>query len=37
MKDFKKFTYRNNTFYPLMVNQYPKIKCYMMQKLSDTL
>jgi hypothetical protein len=37
MKDFIKFTYKNIAFYPLMVNQYPKIKCYMMQKLQDKL
>jgi hypothetical protein len=37
MKDFVKFRYKGGSFYPLMVGQYPKIKCYMMQKLSDTL
>jgi hypothetical protein len=37
MKDFVKFTYKKSSFYPLMVGQYPGTKCYMMQKLSDTL
>lgn len=37
MKEFTKFTYRNNSFYPLMIGQYSKIKCYMMQKLNDKL
>lgn len=37
LKDFKKFRYKNITFYPLMVGQYPKMKCYMMQKLGDIL
>lgn len=37
MKEFTKFTYKNDSFYPLMIGQYPKIKCYMMQKLGDTI
>jgi hypothetical protein len=37
MEEFTKFTYKNDSFYPLMIGQYPKIKCYMMQKLSDKL
>ena len=37
MKDFEKFVYKNNTFYPLLVGQYKGIKCYMMQKLNDIL
>lgn len=37
LKDFIKFTYKNTSFYPLMVGQYPKMKCYMMQKLGDIL
>lgn len=37
MKDFIKFTYQGGSFYPLLVGQYPGIKCYMMQRLSDTL
>jgi len=37
MKEFTKFTYKNISFYPLMVGQYGKIKCYMMQKLGDNL
>lgn len=37
IKDFVKYTYRQSSFYPLMVDQYPGIKCYMMQRLSDTL
>ncbi len=37
LKDFVKFRYKDSCFYPLMVGQYPGIKCYMMQKLGDTL
>ncbi len=37
MREFVKFTYKKTSFYPLMIGQYPGIKCYMMQKLSDTL
>ncbi len=37
MKEFKKFSYKKETFYPLMVGQYPGITCYMMQRLNDTL
>lgn len=37
MKDFVKFSYKGGSFYPLMIGQYSGIKCYMMQKLSDTL
>jgi hypothetical protein len=37
MKEFTKFTYKNDSFYPLMIGQYSKIKCYMMQKLNDTI
>lgn len=37
MKEFKKFFYKGESFYPLMIGQYPGIKCYMMQRLSDTL
>lgn len=37
MKEFTKFSYKKESFYPLMIGQYPGIKCYMMQKLSDTL
>lgn len=39
LKEFQKATIRGKNFYPLMVNQYKNknIKCYMMQKLFDTL
>lgn len=37
MRDFKQVTYRGKTFTPLLVDQYPGIKCYQMQKISYTL
>lgn len=37
MKDFTETTYRGRAFTPLLVDQYPGIKCYIMQKISYTL
>lgn len=37
MRDFQQIKYQNQTFFPLLVDQYPGIKCYMMQKISYTL
>lgn len=37
MKDFSPTTYKGNKFVPLLVDQYKGIKCYMMQKLNNTL
>lgn len=37
MQDFQETSYAQTTFTPLLVNQYPGIKCYMMQKLGTTL
>ena len=37
LKDFAKEKYKGDSFYPLMVDQYPGIKCYMLQKLGATL
>ena len=36
-KDFVETTYQNRTFTPLLVDQYPDIKCYCMQKLDSPL
>lgn len=35
LKDFQEATINNTTFYPLLVNQYAEISCYMMQKLNS--
>lgn len=35
--DFRQYKSKNESFYPLMVGQYQKFKCYKMQKLDDTL
>lgn len=37
MKDFTQTKYRGQSFVPLLVDQYPGIKCYTMQKISYTL
>ena len=37
MQDFRETKYQGQTFVPLLVDQYPGIKCYMMQKISYTL
>lgn len=39
LREFQKHKSKNEIFYPLMINQYTEkeIKCYKMQKLSDTL
>ncbi|MDP1743670.1 MAG: succinylglutamate desuccinylase/aspartoacylase family protein [Candidatus Amesbacteria bacterium] len=37
MQDFQKVKYKGQTFVPLLVDQYPGIKCYTMQKISYTL
>ncbi|KKU38119.1 MAG: Succinylglutamate desuccinylase/aspartoacylase [Candidatus Amesbacteria bacterium GW2011_GWA1_46_35] len=37
MKDFTETTYKGRVFTPLLVDQYPGIKCYIMQKISYTL
>lgn len=37
MCDFQKIMYNGQSFFPLLVNQYPGIKCYTMQKISYTL
>ena len=34
-KDFQETTLNNNTFYPLLANQYKDTTCYMMQKLNN--
>lgn len=34
IKDFKKVTLEGETFYPLLVDQYEKIKCYKMRKIN---
>lgn len=37
MQDFELTSYQGTQFYPLMIDQYPGIKCYMLQKLNQTL
>lgn len=37
MRDFQEIKYNGQTFIPLLVDQYPGIKCYKMQKISYTL
>ena len=37
MKDFKETKYKGKRFVPLLVGQYPGIKCYTMQRLDETL
>ncbi len=37
MKDFTQTEFRGQSFIPLLVDQYPGIKCYTMQKISYTL
>jgi predicted deacylase len=37
MQDFQETSYKGRQFYPLLVDQYPGIKCYVMQKLGVTL
>lgn len=37
MKDFTQIKYEGQSFVPLLVDQYPGIKCYTMQKISYTL
>lgn len=37
MREFTRYTYKNNSFYPLLINRYEGKTCYMMQKLNVTL
>ncbi|PWU22979.1 hypothetical protein C5B42_04540 [Candidatus Cerribacteria bacterium 'Amazon FNV 2010 28 9'] len=37
MKDFEETVYKGRVFTPLLVDQYTGIKCYMLQRLRDTL